>query len=154
MTTRQDLITLLNDELDAETLVFPPDEPEETPQPAKYEVTDYTSAPEIEKYCILNHIDVLFTVRRITATKSRFLQNVPHTDTADYTVAVWCIFTDGARKADYQLLRDNAVAEVQHIFRENPDVARVKNLQGDDDHRHGAVYILNTNLTVTKKTYI
>ena len=35
MTTRQDLITLLNDELDAETLVFPQMNPKKPPPPTR-----------------------------------------------------------------------------------------------------------------------
>lgn len=120
---------------------------------AEFEVTAYTSPVEIEKYCILNRIDVLFTVRRGQCTAGRYLQDVPHREITDYTVGVWCIYTDGSKTADYQTLRDSAVAEVQRLLKENPTVAREKNLQGDDDHRHGAVHVLNTSITVTKKTY-
>ena len=142
---RQELTTLLS-EVSQDALQLGEED-------AKYEVTTYTSPVEIEKYCILNRIDVLFTVRRGQCTAGRYLQDVPHREITDYTVGVWCIYTDGSRTADYQSLRDAAVAEVQRLLKANPSVAREKNLQGDDDHRHGAVYILNTNLTVSKKTY-
>lgn len=152
MTTRQDLITLLNDELDAETLILPPEEPEETPQPAKYEVTDYTSPPEIEKYCLLNHIDVLFTVARRVAQTSRIIQQVPHTEKTDWEIGVWCIFKENRKKPAYRRLRDAAVAEVQRIFRSNPDYGTEKASQ-DDDYTRAACTVYNSTVTLVKKTY-
>lgn len=149
MTTRQDLITLLTEELDAETLILTTDE---TPQPAKYEVTDYTSAPEIEKYIILNHIDVLFTVYRRQSFASRFLQQIPHAEKTDWEIAVWCIAKDATKKPAIRTLRDIAVAEVQRVFKENPTYGSEKTTR-DDDYTRNAYTVYNTTVTVTKKTY-
>ena len=120
---------------------------------ANFKIKQYTSPIEIEKYCLLNNVDALFTVRRITGAKSRYLQNIPYTDKTDYTISVWCITADSTKLDDYHTLREAAVTEVQRVIKTNSNVICEKNMQGDDDHRHGAVHVLHTSITVTKKTY-
>jgi hypothetical protein len=145
MTTRQDIIGLLEDHLNGVVLFL-------DGQQATFEVIDYANpAYFIEKYLQVNKVDILFTVRRARGISGRFLQQIPHSDRTDFEVGVWCLSKEPTMFSAYSALRDAGVCEVQRIFKSYPSYGSDQSLR-DDDHPKGSFWIFNSNITVTKKT--
>ena len=147
VTTRQDIITLLTAQLNPLVLLL-------GATAASYAVVDYTSPVYfLENYLQNKKVTVLFTVKRANGLKSRFLQQIPHTDKTDFEVGVWCVSKElKNQNTDYNNLRDAAVSEVQRIFKAYPAYGVEKAVR-DDDHMKGNLQIYNTTVTVTHKEY-
>ena len=145
-TTRQNLKTLLTEELDPDKLML-------GTVKATFEVTDYISNTEAEKYTLLKQLGVLFTVKQGQGTASRFLQGIAHTDKTDWEIGVWCVYSPQSEtvKEQYRNLRDAAVQEIRRIFTANPAYGSEKNHRCDDRIR-GTTTTLNSTLIFTKKT--
>lgn len=141
--TRQDLIALLEAQLNPTVLLL-------GTTVAAFDVVDYTSPSYfLETYLQNKKVNVLFTVKRANGLKSRFLQQIPHTDKTDFEVGVWCVSKElKSQNTDYNNLRDAGVSEVQRIFKAYSASGTEKSVR-DDDHMKGNLQIYNSTVTVT-----
>ena len=145
MTTRQDIITLLQAQLNPLVLLL-------GAVAATKAVVDYTDPAYLLKMYLLNgEVNVLFAVKRANGLTSRFLQFIPHTDKTDYDIGVWCVSKAPQLNTNYQNLRDAGVSEIQRIFKAYPAVGTEKSVR-DDDHVKDNVQIYNSTVTVTHRT--
>ena len=141
-----EIVELLEGELDSDALTL-------NSRAARYAVTAwYNPALMLKDYLQNRKVDVLFSVKLSIGQSSRVLQNVPHIDRADFDVGVWLIDSPGFARGGKDVLRDAAVGEVKRVFRENPEYGTEKALKCDD-HAKGNVWVLNSIITVTSKSY-
>lgn len=146
MTTTQDIITLLTDQLNSAVLLL-------GSSAATYTVVDYTDPAYLLKMFLLNKkVDVLFTVKSAQSLTGRIHQGVPYTDRGDYEVDVWCASKTPHLNTNYKNLKDAGVAEVKRIFKAFPTYGTEKATR-NDPHVKGNVQIYNSTVTVTKNTY-
>jgi hypothetical protein len=145
MTDETTIINLLDTLLNPEALLLGTD-------PAKYGVEEHEPPLTLQKKYLTNGVyDLLFTVECEHVTSKRVLQNVPHTLEGHYNVNVWLADKYNTNPQVYNALRNAAVAEIQRIFKANPEYGTTVDTK-KDDHFVGTVKIYNTTVHVKNET--